>query len=73
MSRDRATETEARARVTAQMPLASKEAVADVVLENRGTLAELVERTDAMLARVCEVLKVDLSRYPVPKAEGPPR
>ena len=67
MARDGATEAEARARVSAQMPLASKAAVADVVLENTGTLAELVERTDTMLDRVCALQKIDPSRYPLPR------
>jgi len=64
IARDGATEAEARARVSAQMPLASKAAVADVVLENTGTLAELLARTDAMLDRICALLKIDPSRYP---------
>jgi dephospho-CoA kinase len=67
VARDGATEADARARVSAQMPLAAKEAVADIVLENTGTLAELVARTDGVLERVCELLKVDGSRYPLPK------
>ncbi len=64
VARDGATEDEARARVSAQMPLAAKAAVADIVLENTGTLAELDARTDAMLARVCALQKIDPSRYP---------
>ena len=67
MARDGATEAEARARVGAQMPLAAKAAVADVVLENTGTLAELVARTDAMLEQVCARQKVDPARYPRPR------
>ncbi len=65
MSRDGATEAEARARIGSQMPLAKKAAVADIVLENTGTLAELAERADAMLARVCALQKIDPARYPL--------
>jgi dephospho-CoA kinase len=67
MARDGATESEALARIRAQMPLASKAAVADVVLENTGTLAELAARTDAMLDRVCALQKIDPARYPLPR------
>jgi dephospho-CoA kinase len=64
MQRDGATEDEARARIRAQMPLATKAAAADIVLENTGTLAELAARTDALLDRICELEKVDPARYP---------
>jgi dephospho-CoA kinase len=67
VARDGATEAEARARVSAQMPLAAKAEVADIVLENTGTLAELEERTDAMLDQVCATQKIDPSRYPRPR------
>ncbi|MGO9000103.1 MAG: dephospho-CoA kinase [Polyangiaceae bacterium] len=66
IARDGATEAEARARLSAQMPLASKAAVADIVLENTGTLAELAARTDAMLDQICAAQKIDASRYPYP-------
>jgi dephospho-CoA kinase len=66
MARDGATADEARARVQAQMPLASKVSVADVVLENTGTLAALVARADGALDVVCARVKVDPSRYPRP-------
>jgi dephospho-CoA kinase len=68
MARDGASSDEARARVSAQMPLAAKEAVADVVLHNEGTLAELIAQTDAMLDRVCAMKRVDPARYPLPGA-----
>jgi dephospho-CoA kinase len=67
IARDGATEAEARARLSAQMPLATKAAAADIVLENTGTLAELSERTDAMLERICTLQKLDPSRYPRPR------
>lgn len=66
IARDGASADEARARVSAQMPLAAKEAVADIVLHNEGTLAELIVQTDAMLDRVCAMKQVDPARYPVP-------
>jgi dephospho-CoA kinase len=67
MARDGATLDEAQARVNAQMPLASKAAMADVVLENTGTLAELAHRTDAMLDRICATQQIDPARYPAPE------
>ena len=66
-SRDGATEAEARARVSAQMPLATKAAVADILLENAGTLAELAQKADAMLDRICALQSLDPSRYPRPR------
>lgn len=50
--RDDATEDEARARIRAQMPLAEKVKVADYVIENTGTLADLAARTDEVLAAI---------------------
>jgi dephospho-CoA kinase len=66
VARDGATEDDARARIRAQMPLAAKVSVADVVLENTGTLAELVARADAALDDVCGRVGVDPARYPRP-------
>ncbi len=65
VARDGATEEEVRARVAAQMPLAAKASVADIVLENTGTLAELTAKTDAMLDDVCRRQGLSPSRYPV--------
>ena len=65
-ARDHAREDDVRARVAAQMPLASKVAVADLVIENTGTLEELVTRADDALDRVCARVNVDASRYPRP-------
>jgi dephospho-CoA kinase len=67
VARDGATEAEARARVNAQMSLAAKAAVADIVLENTGTLAELLQRADAVLDQVCRAQNLDPARYPPPK------
>lgn len=43
-------EADARARLSAQMPLAEKAAVADVVLDNEGTLEELEAQVDRLWA-----------------------
>jgi dephospho-CoA kinase len=73
MARDGATEEDARARVRAQMPLAAKAAVADHVIENTGSLAELVARSDEVFDAVCLAKNVDPTRYPLPPrgAAGP--
>ena len=62
--RDGATPEEARARIRAQMPLSDKVKVADFVIENTGTLADLDAKTDEVLAAICRRLGVDPSRYP---------
>lgn len=49
-ARDAASEADVRARIRAQMPLAEKVKMADFVIENVGTLADLHEKTDAVLA-----------------------
>jgi len=49
MKRDGLTRDEALARVNAQLPLAEKIAMADYVIENDGTLEELITRTDGVL------------------------
>ena len=61
--RDRSTPDEARARIRAQMPLAEKTKVADHVIHNDGTLADLWRKTDEVLAAVCAKLGVDPARY----------
>jgi len=45
----------ARARIDAQMPLANKVAVADVVIDNDGTGEELVRQVDALWARLLQL------------------
>ena len=57
-ARDRASEEEIRARIRAQMPLAEKVKVADFVIENVGSLADLHRRTDEVLAAIGERLDV---------------
>lgn len=64
--RDAADAADVRARIRAQMPLAAKVAVADHVIQNDGTLAELEAKTDEVLAAICRRAGVDLARYPVP-------
>lgn len=58
-ARDAAPEADVRARIRAQMPLAEKVKVADFVIENTGSLADLERRTDEVLAAICERLDVD--------------
>jgi dephospho-CoA kinase len=62
-ARDQATQDEARARVLAQMPLADKVKVADIVIDNDGTEAELLEKAKDALRDVCVKASVDPSRY----------
>jgi dephospho-CoA kinase len=62
--RDGATDTEVRARIQAQMPLATKVKVADFVLENDGSLDDLRAKADDVLDAVCARLGVAPARYP---------
>ncbi len=57
--RDAVSEVDVRSRIRAQMPLAEKVKVADFVIENAGTLADLERRTDEVLALICERLDLD--------------
>ncbi|MEO6420972.1 MAG: dephospho-CoA kinase [Polyangiaceae bacterium] len=66
VARDGSDEDEARARLAAQMPLDQKIAAADFVIENASTLAALSQRTDEVLAAICERVGVDPARYPEP-------
>jgi len=66
ITRDGATADEVKARMASQTPLAAKVAVADIVLENTGTLAELHAKADAALDAICAKLGVPASRYPRP-------
>jgi dephospho-CoA kinase len=69
-ARDQATPEEARARIRAQMPLAEKTKVADHVIENDGTLAALLKKTDGVLVAICTELGVDPVRYGAPESGG---
>lgn len=55
MERDGMTEPEARRMLGAQLPLADKEAVADVVIRNEGSLEDLAARVAEVVAglRIC--------------------
>ncbi|MEB2313478.1 MAG: dephospho-CoA kinase [Sorangiineae bacterium] len=65
-ARDGATDAEARARVRAQLPLDEKTRLADLVIDNSGTLDELARRADHALDQICAKLGVDPARYPRP-------
>jgi dephospho-CoA kinase len=58
-ARDQASEPEVLARIRAQMPLAEKVKVADFVIENAGSLADLERRTDEVLDAICDRLDVE--------------
>jgi dephospho-CoA kinase len=62
--RDALDDSLARARITAQLPLAEKLRVADVVIQNDGTLEELRARADEVLDDVCRRAGVDPAKYP---------
>jgi dephospho-CoA kinase len=66
MARDGLSPAEAAARIRSQMPMAAKAKAAAFVIENDGSLEELVRQTDATLARVVSKLGVDVGRYPIP-------
>ncbi len=66
MARDGATESDARARIAAQMPLADKVRVADFVIDNTDSLAVLESQADEVLDQICARLGVDAARYPRP-------
>lgn len=59
VARDGATEADVRARIRAQMPLAEKVKLADFVIENDGSRADLEQRTDDVLSAICERLGID--------------
>lgn len=59
-ARDHAAEADVRARIRAQMPLTDKTRVADFVIHNDGTRAELEQRTDEVLGAICQRLGIPL-------------
>jgi dephospho-CoA kinase len=65
-SRDGLEEDAARARLSAQLSLEEKRALADYVIENTGSLAELFEKTDGVLDAICEKLGISPARYAAP-------
>jgi dephospho-CoA kinase len=68
MTRDRTSAEDAKARIRAQLPLSTKISVADHVIDNSGTLAELHARADAVLGAICDASGVDSARYPAPSS-----
>jgi dephospho-CoA kinase len=64
--RDGMSEAEARARLAAQLPLADKVKVADHVITNVGSIAEVEAAADRVLDEVCRSAGVDPARYPRP-------
>ena len=67
MARDGCAESEARARLLAQLPLKDKVKRADFVIDNDGSLQLTRSRTDAVLEAVCAALGVDPTRYRLPE------
>jgi dephospho-CoA kinase len=61
--RDGLDATAARARLSAQLPLAEKANRADFVIDNDGPLAETHAQTDRVLAALCRRLGIPLERY----------
>lgn len=66
MRRDGLSETDARARLAAQLPLARKIAVADFVIDNDGSLTEAEAEADRVLDAICAKLGVAPGRYARP-------
>ena len=64
MARDHLTEQEVRARLSAQLPLASKVAAADYVIDNNGDVDALRSKADDVLDAICQQQGVDPARYP---------
>lgn len=52
IKRDRMSEAEARARITAQMPVADKAAVADYVIDTGGTMDDTLRQADEVIAKI---------------------
>jgi dephospho-CoA kinase len=59
VARDGLSEAEARARIDAQLPLADKIAVADFVIDNSGSLDDLLEATDRTAAAIRSMAATD--------------
>lgn len=64
VSRDQCTAGEAAQRIAAQLPLESKTRIADYVISNDGTPAELTSEADRVLDSICEKAGIDPARYP---------
>jgi dephospho-CoA kinase len=55
-----------RARLSAQMPLGEKAALADYVIDNDGSLAHTIEQADRVLDSICAGLGIDAHANPHP-------
>lgn len=62
-ARDGSSEDEVRARLAAQLPLETKAARADHVIDNSGSPAATRAESDRVLRTVCDELGIDASRY----------
>ena len=57
--RDGASSVDAHARISAQLAIEKKIEVADYVIYNGGTLADLWQRSDKVLAGICDGLGIE--------------
>lgn len=64
--RDGMSETEARRRLAAQLPLAEKTKVADYVIHNDGSVLDAEAAADRVLDAICAGLGIAIERYPRP-------
>lgn len=64
--RDHMSETEARRRISAQLPLAEKVRVADYVIENDAGITDAEAAADRVLDAICRRFGVPPERYPRP-------
>jgi len=64
IERDHCSAEEASQRVASQLPLEEKTRIADYVLNNNGTLADLHREADSVLERICQHASIDVTRYP---------
>lgn len=64
MRRDGSTRERAEARIRSQMPLAEKARLADHVIDNGGSVAATLARTDQVLDAICREKGLDPARYP---------
>ena len=63
MRRDGSTREHAEARIRSQMPLAEKARLADHVIDNGGSVAATLARTDQVLDAICREKGLDPARY----------
>ncbi len=66
MQRDGASHEQARARVSAQLPLSEKVALADYVVDNHGSELDTVTQADRVLDAIATSFGIDPARYPKP-------